>query len=184
MPTKDLTLNVQVTLSGPQIDKLTKEATKKTGKSIVEILSSVATGLLIDQADGGLMIDPTTATRLSEATGKEIERPEDLIPLVEKGLGKKGGSFIVEWVVDPTFIGPLQDLAAQQGTTVEQLVQDGMNYAIGQGWLYAINPGPQPLNVNQEDMEYLKKTLEKKTITGTDVAQFIREMFDSPVAAR
>ena len=184
MSAKDLTLNVQVTLTGKQIDKLTKEPAAKTGKTIVEILSDVATGLLIDQADNGLMIDPATASRLCEITGKEIERPTDLIPLVEKAVGKKDGGIVVETVLDPFWVGPLQELATQQGRSLNELLSDCLNLIMDKGWLYEINPGPKTLNFTQQDMKYLRESLGKEVVSGTDVAQFIREMFDSPVAAR
>jgi hypothetical protein len=176
---EETTIMVQVTLTHQQISALVKK-----GENTAPKLGGVATWLLSDLAKGGLMLEPGVAKQISKYLKNVNWNGADLLPIVERGVGMQGDNFIATWKIDPTYEPMFRELAENQGRTVNELVQELMDWAAGQGWFYQWEPEPKALRFTPEDYKMLAEATGKEDPTGTDIASFVREMSASPVAAR
>jgi len=136
-------------------------------------LGAVASGLLCDLADGGIMIPPAYAERIRDVSG-QLDAV-DITERVERSAGRFGESTVVEWIPDPSQVGYYQALADNQGLTLKQQLKAILDYAIEQGWLGSGAPDPWKILLTKEQYEWLAEVLGKEDPTGEDVVQFIEE---------
>lgn len=175
---KTKTFSIEVSLTDSQAAAF--DQTVQGDMPIGRKLSGIATGVLAHVADGGMVIDPITMGRITDLVG-EITNCEDLVPHIEKSTGRRDGCLVAEWLIDPTYEPMLRGIAESQGRTVQEIVQDGMNYAMGQGWLYEVTAQPEKVLFAEEDMVAVREILGKERVTGTDIAKFIRENAADPI---
>jgi len=176
---EEVNMMVQITLTPQQVKALVK-----TGENAAPKLGGVATWLLSDLAKGGVMLEPDVVKAISKHLKNQNWSGGDLLPLVERGVGMQGDNFIATWKIDPTYEPMLRELAENQGRTVNELVQELMDWAAGQGWFYQWEPEPKALRFTPEDYQMLAEATGKQDPNGTDIANFVKEMSESPVAAR
>jgi hypothetical protein len=139
-----------------------------------DAISSVASDLVAKFADGGMMIDARTLSRIDEITGGAIATPRDLIPFVEKGCSVEEGQVVVKWRLDPAWVPALQEVADRRPMTLEALVQEIMDFVVSQGWINAIRIDELPrLTFAPEGMDRLRELVGKEHVTGTDVVRYL-----------
>lgn len=134
--------------------------------------------LCADFVGGGLMLSPEDMLRIHDY--KADAGPDDLIQAIAESSGMEEGQMIAKWAVDPSYWEPLRLAAETQGITVEDLVQNLMNYAINGGWFFDLSPMPKQVLMTQEDFADLEKIMDKKEFTGADIVAFLRKAVDGP----
>ena len=143
-------------------------------------LASLATTTLTQLAEGGAMIDPLTARHIEQAVGR-FDNPMDLIPLIEKGAGKDGSNTVIPLKLDPVNMPYWENLAEQQGVTVEAMFQNAIDHIIDQDWLYVIEPQPRKLRVTEDDYKQIAAVIGKPNPSGCDIAEFIKSLAANPL---
>ena len=142
--------------------------------SPAEKLLGAATGALITLAEGGMMLSAAITSRISEIVGEDID-PEQLPALVEQALSRRGGKLCGYYEIDPAYEEALREIADQQGVEISALIQDMMDTAMDNGWLYSIDPRPQQVLMTQEDHAQLESMLGEKFTTGSELAALVRQ---------
>jgi hypothetical protein len=136
-------------------------------------IAGVATSTVFDIADGGVSLSGDIFRQIIAVTGDIVDN-QDLVKFVEAGKGMDAGRKGYPWYPDPTYVPVLEENARMQATTVEQLVQDIMDYGTGQGWGYALAPDVSMVFFSKEDMEMVRGILNQTMPTGTSISEWIR----------
>lgn len=130
-------------------------------------VASLCNGILEDLASGGMMLGGPDMQRIRE-TLRDADAAS-IIEAVEESSGMDEGQVVVRWRVDPTLTGPLQQIADQQGMTVDEVTQNLMDTAVSQGWFYDFNPQPHSIFVDHADYVKIAKVIGDDQFTGTDL---------------
>lgn len=139
-----------------------------------EKLGATASGLLTDLAKGGIMIPPDYADRIRKSTG-QLDAV-DITERCEGSVGMRGDASLVTWAPDPMWVGYLQNLADNQGLTLNQQVKSVLDHAFEQGWLGTAAPDPWKLLFTKEQHRWLSDALGKgDCLTGLDVIEFVEK---------
>src|SRR5512146_3497541 len=149
--------------------------------SLAEKLGSLAATALSDLAGGGLLVDPATVEEIRRR-GVELSYGRDLIPAIEQARGYADGQVAGQWRLDPVWAPRLQEIAARQGVSVQELVQRIIDEIMGRGWIYDVEPDDgRTLHVTAADEKLLEEILGRKGITGSDVVAYLRSLTETPV---
>lgn len=138
----------------------------------VEKVAGVASDLLNKLADGGMMLSPQDVEKIHTAIGDFT--PDALIAAVDKTAHRRGGAVVAEWVVDPSWVGPLEEISKQQGSSLQALIQDMMNTAVANQWFYSITPEPATLRMTAADNEFLKEALGMERFSTADIIHLLK----------
>ena len=168
---KTKTFLVEIELTDAQIKAINKRLAVEM--SDAEKIAGLAASALEDLADGGIVLSGAIMRQITAVAGA-VENTQQLVSLVEQGQSMNSGRKGYTWYPDPTYTPVLEENASVQGSTVDQLVQDFMDYGVGQGWGYALSPDVSTVFFSKADMEYLRKDIGKPQITGTDIAEWVR----------
>lgn len=167
-------VGIEISIGDEDVKSISASLPDEYGTDIQK-LSGVASALLQEQAGGGLMLTRDVMELIQQATGP-IGEGADLVPWVEKAANKNGGAFVVTWKVDPTRYPVLEQIAEGQGRTVEAVMQDGLDWIIGQGWLYDFSFAETSIAIPNGEMDWLRLELGKEHVTGQDLVDYIRSM--------
>lgn len=138
----------------------------------VGALQDVASNVVRQLADGGMMLSARTVSDITDIIG-EFD-PDILVASVQSAANRKEGQYSGEWRVDPAWVSGLKDRAESRGQTMQQLVQDMMDYALGNGWLESMDNPPHMVFLSAEDLQYIKQSLGVESVTGTDLVELLR----------
>ena len=167
---------IEVELEDADVEKVV--ASLDQPLSTTQKLGCIAGGLLADLAGGGIMVSPEHAARvrsvLPEADANSIAEQ------VERAAGRHGESLILEWEVDPTYVPYMEEIAQARGCTVREVLQQMMDFTIGQGIVENLPEEPRRLTVTEEDYRFLRQLLGKENIFGADLVQWARNQTGSP----
>ena len=109
--------------------------------------------LVSNYAQGGIMVQPSKISYLTELTGLPIVSQVDIVDVVENSVrrGSAAGDLRVVMDVDPAFAPALEDLAQAQGRTVNEIVKECLEIVLQNSWLYSIEltGGSVPLLAEQ-----------------------------------
>jgi hypothetical protein len=142
-------------------------------------IAGLAGGAISDLADGGMMLSGSVTRQIIDITGG-IEDQQQLVGMVEAGCGGDRGRMVGKWMIDPTYEPVLQDIAASQGLSVQQVIQSLMDWGVGQGWAYQIAPDTSVVFFLKEDLLAISAIMDKPDATGTEIAAFIRGIYEAP----
>jgi hypothetical protein len=142
-------------------------------------IAGLAAGAIADFADGGVTISGRVASRIKEIVGN-VDYERDLVGMVEAGRGLDKCRLVGKWMVDPTYEPVLRDISASQELSIQQVVQSLMDWGVGQGWAYQMEPGVVTVFFSRRDFNTVSSLMEKEYVTGTDIAQFIRHLSEVP----
>ncbi len=137
-------------------------------------LRDVVANLVRQLLDGGMMISPDSMERIRGMFDDPEVTPDDLITRLQDGANRKQGKVCGYWELDPAYLEPMKAIANLRGETVDQIVQECMNVAIDQGWLYTIENPPQRMVFAPGDYKFLQDVLGTGTPTGEDLCEFLR----------
>lgn len=171
---KNYTVATEIKLTEKQFDKICLAVGGDEPPSAK--ISEVATDLIRNLADGGLMLPREAVDRIEIAINSI--RPERIVESVETSANRKGERILLTYEIDPGNYPSLKEASESQGRPVEALMQECMAWQWVQGNLYAVPAEPPPLIITREDQEFLKKTLGVQTVFGTDVVRWIRELVE------
>lgn len=174
---KNKVFTVEIELTESQVrslcDQLPAELTD--GQKI----AGLANGAMLDLADGGMTLDGNVTRQIMELTGG-LDDNQDLVKMVEAGRGMDNGRMVGKWMIDPTYEPVLQDIAASQGLSIQQVIQSLMDWGVGQGWAYQIAPDTSVMFFRREDAAAIGELIGVPNATGTDIANFLRGAFETP----
>lgn len=169
---RNISVATEIVLNEKQVEKICRAVGGDAPASAK--VSEVATTLTRDFVDGGVML-PTAVVDRIEAAISSVD-PERIAEGVEASVNRKGPHIVLNLTIDPGWYPALKEASESQGRPIEDLMQECMAHAFAQGWLYALPAEPPPLLITRDDQEFLKKTLGVKTLFGSDVVNWIREL--------
>ncbi len=129
---------VLVSLSETQAETIARHVEGQS--TTAEKVGAVASGLLVDLADGGVMIPPEWAVRIQSAIGSLD--PRAIIEKVEGAVGRQGDSMVVKWTPDPSWTNWILNQCEVQGITPEQMLNSFIDHMLIQGHLGTSAPDP------------------------------------------
>ena len=162
-----------VSLSDVEANAIT--TAQPAGQSATDKLSIVAGSLLRDLARGGAMVPPEYATRIEAAI--ETMDPAAIASAVEKSVSRQGEATTVQWVVDPTHIQFYQQLADNNGVTLERELKSLLDFAYEQGWFGMSAPEVNKILLDAGQYRELQKMFGKDIPTGEDVINRLRNEY-------
>ena len=145
------------------------------GTSVPEKLGLLATQVLTDLGNGGMLVDPQTMAQLGEIA--HIGAGPDLVPLVEKAMRRQGGGIVVSARLDPVWLPAIKAKAELSDVTPGQLVQWLFDQMIAKNLIMALPLDPPAFMIERSDIEEIREILgiePGETLTGTDIAEFIK----------
>lgn len=144
-------------------------------------VAGIASAAVQDLADGGMVLDGQVTNQILALTGP-LDAQQDLVRFIEIGQDREEGSIVVKWRPDPTYVPVLEQIALANGTTVQEVAQNMMDYGTGQGWGYQINPDTMIIFVTKADMETLRELTAADHVTGTGLVNLLRELTETQSA--
>lgn len=162
------------------------EADHEKVNSTGQDFSQVASFLVEQYSRGGVMLKPSQAHYLSTLSGTIVKTAEDVITVVENGVNRHSasGNLVVTYSLDPAYAEPMEELAQQQGRTVEEIVQEAISVVFTNSWLYSISVEGGTLNFTREDREELERIVGHRPVTGSSLLGFLRRAGDPPSQPR
>jgi hypothetical protein len=169
-PTETVQIPLTVTVSKEAYDKLV--AIVPGDEDSAHKIQSVVNGLIEDLSDCGMMLSGSDVERIRTAVPEA--GPDQIIEAVEESAGMEDGVTVVKWAVDGTMLEPLQQIADQQGMTVQEIVQNMMDTAVGNGWFYDTLVANKALWFEPEWYEFLRKLTGLEDISGEELYKFLQ----------
>lgn len=162
--TSEKVYSVDIALTEQEAERITSAI--KTDGGMATKLGSVATWLLKELARGGYMLEAKVVRQIKALIGDMGK----LLDAVEASVGMKGGSKIGYWEIQPALLPLVQELAGMQGRTVDALVQDAIDYAIAQGFIfYSPTNIPKTIFFSAKEYDELSRILGTKSPTSSDI---------------
>jgi hypothetical protein len=162
-----------VSLSDAEANAIT--AAQPAGQSASDKLSITAGSLLRDLARGGAMIGAEWATRVQAAI--ETTDPAAIVSAVEKSVSRNGEATTVQWIVDPTHVQFYQQLADNNGVTLERELKTLLDHAYEQGWFGMSAPEVNKILLDAGQYKELQQMFGKDIPTGEDVMERLRKEY-------
>ena len=159
---------MEITLKIKDDERLSQLASAK-GLKPEQFAKVAAEALLKEAVAGGVMIPAIKAEYIANLI-KDKPTVEEIITRVEKGIET---SERVYCDIDPSLIVPLKELAATQGVTWEQFIQDAWQTIAAMGWLYQIDHMGQWFFVGNAELDKIRKALGKAELVTTDLTTSI-----------
>lgn len=146
-------------------------------------IGGVALGLLRYQAGGGLMLRPKELERIAESTGLDPTCGEDLLDAISKSTGMAEGKYVLKINVDPVWMEYFKQPAEIQGRTVEDVIQEVMDYVMDNDPMqYLVMGQPQLIRMTEKDFAALTSLLGEKFDNGTELVKLIKQTLGGPLA--
>jgi hypothetical protein len=141
-------------------------------------IGGVVDGLLSDLGDGGMMLSPSDVERIRTAVPEA--GPDEIISACEESAGMEDGQVVIKWSMDNTMFEPLQQVADQQGVTVQECAQNMMDYAVSNGWFYEILLTSKALWFDPAQYASLKKLTGMEDLTGEQLVTLLEQAIVNP----
>lgn len=164
---------IDVKLSEAQIAALADLA---PGRTPTETVAGIAQASLEDTAAGGMMISPSSMARLRSSLVDPYDE-EALVAAIEMGARKSGDAKVVSYMIDPIYLTPLADVAASNGMSLEDLVQNCLSSAFELGWFYEMNLDSRSIVLTVEQYNAIRSRIGREQIFGRDVAEWVAAAF-------
>jgi hypothetical protein len=133
----------------------------------------VACGLLQSLARGGIMLAPELVERINEAKGSPAGA-EEIADLVDQACSRSLGKYSGVWELDPAYYSALEEISRMTGLTPQELVDNMMNTAMDEEWLYKVDPRPARILMTPTDKAEIEELLGIQFSNGADLANAIR----------
>lgn len=172
MEQKNKIFSIDVALTEKQAAYLDSQVS--TGDSTARKLSGIATGALQDLADGGMMLSPDAMKQVHGIMGAADQ--EAIVSGLETAKSMDKGRMVGKWFVDPTYAPAIEEMAQSQGLSVSEVIQNAMDYAASQGWLYSLPADTATVFFSREQFSLLRNLLDRVHITGQDIAEYVRAL--------
>lgn len=149
-------------------------------------LARVTSYLLEQYARGGIMIPATKVRYLSDTAGVPVVSANDVLEIVDNVVHRKtpNGTLRVTYDVDPSFVGPLEDVARAQGRTLEAIVQEGLTLVLTNSWLYALPLDGLTAVFTSDARQRLERLMGTDQITGQSILEFTEGLASKGVQRR
>lgn len=149
----------------------------ESGPERTKRLASLAAYFLTEYARGGIMLTKRDLDAIERATDKVVQGSQDIVDAVCAGMGRKDGQYTVSAAVDPAWVAPLREVAEYQGCTLDELLTNCINTALGNGWLYSFNMRSGGIiPVEGEGWDILVRFMGKGAFSGKELAQKIADV--------
>jgi hypothetical protein len=169
-----VTINIPISITKQRLDKL---ASRNPDTRTEELLSGVATALLADTADGGMMIEAHHVQKIADLVG-DVSGPEDIITPLERYARQTQGQDLYEVAIDPANNVALKEWAASQGRDHVEMVNENINLILSEtSWIYDasrfVDGGVKALFFTGKQLKSLSKILGQEDLTGTDIVDIL-----------
>lgn len=145
-------------------------------------ISGIARSAIQDFAEGGMMLDAQVTQQVLALTGP-IESTQEIVTFIERGQSREDGRLVGKWRIDPTYETPLREIAENQGLTVDMVVQNLMDWGVGQGWAYQMSPDTVVVFFTKDDHRAVSDIVGVPYMTGTHIADWMRKVAAPPTLA-
>ncbi len=169
------TISIEVSLNEAQISQLLNLADLPPDQKAKAVLG-LTQGALEDLAAGGSMLSPAAIARLRGSLDNPYDE-DSIVAAVEAAHRKSGDSHVISYVIDPSYVVPLEDVAKSQGIDLVSLVQQCIGQAFEMGWFYEMNLNQRSVPFSQEQYDAIRTRIGKDVVFGTDIADFISAAF-------
>ena len=172
---KDVMIMTELYLTGSQISAIS-ERFGWVKEEQARGIGRVASGMIQDLVNGGMMLPPMVMKRLQESVGASIEDSATMIELVERGAYRDGGRVMVPIYLDPLYQTNLQERADAQGIDIKTFLQNFIDQVIEAGWLYSVDPPPFSVRFSPEDYNAIRKLCGLKDVQplfGDDILKLL-----------
>jgi hypothetical protein len=133
--------------------------------SIEDVVERIVENL----AAGAMLISPEATERILRIADSE----DKIVELVEAAASRSGSAYIATWKVDPAWLPAIQDIARTRGTTVDQVIQEAMDFMMDQGHLFFTTQEPKRIRFPESAWRQLTQALGKKDIYYTDILELV-----------
>ncbi len=167
---------MDISLRTEDVDRIVASVEGEESPSVK--VGRVAMGCLENLASGGMMLSELQVRQVSEAAGKEIDAQE-LTDFAETGAGRKGGLLSISLNIDPAYRDLLQPVADFQQVTIEQVLQNALDTAWDNGWLYADAPTNMldRIVLTKKDRARIEMLIGRKFTSGQDMVEGLGKAF-------
>lgn len=146
--------------------------------SPVQKIFAAAAEAMRSIAAGGKILSASIVDRIEQILGDDFD--EEILPeLIEQASHRRGGNLCGYWEIDPVYEKALSETADMRGVTLQELVQDMMDTAMDNEWLYQVDPRPTQVLMTSEDKAQVEELLGRKFSNGTELAEAIRSFCGS-----
>ena len=154
-------LNIPITL---RLRRETADKLQKTFQdvSLVEGLEMRARNFFEDWCGGGLLLRPDDVASVEKTSGQAVRTAGDVVAAAQARAKRKNGQHVVEALIDPAWIEPLEERAKECGRTVEEFFADMIEIAMQNNWAYSVSPAHPPVYLSPECYQRLRD------LTGSD----------------
>jgi hypothetical protein len=90
-------------------------------------------------ANGGVMLSPDQVKKIEETVEKPVSNGSDVVNAVGASRNIQDGSHTFLLTLDPTWVQPLKDRAAEMGRTPEELIDDMFSIGMENNWAYSLD---------------------------------------------
>jgi predicted RNase H-related nuclease YkuK (DUF458 family) len=152
------TYSIEVELTDQQAKSLCKLVKQDIPES--RKIGGIAAHALIEVAEGGLILDAQIYQQIRGVVGEIVDQQE-LVKMVEASRHRRDGSIEATWRPDPTYLPVLQEVATSRGQSLQDMVQEVMDYVTGQGWMYQLAPDTKQIFFTVGQAEKIQEWLGK-----------------------
>jgi hypothetical protein len=141
-------------------------------------LTAAAADALREVANGGVLLTRKDISEIEQSTGVKLRTAAQVRRNIERTSKTKDGKMSLTWNPDPVYNAQLKEMAEMRGSTVYDILQDCMDWVIGEGWPFDLNPEPVDLKVTPHQASYLRSLMDIEDDTplrGADIIGFLRE---------
>lgn len=167
-----LTAEIKITLD-PVTQKYVDE---NAGGELTAKLSAWVTYWLQATAAGGFMLNPDEVKYIESISKVAVPSSKMLIAICEAATSRTAGQFSPKIEIDPSWIEPLKEIAAQQGReNVTSMIQDFVNDTIQEVYGYNLKPEATATFTRAQKKE-IDEIVGKKNCFGADIYNWIKSI--------
>lgn len=166
---------------------ITIELSDKTLNTIGEIVEGNAplahkletyTNELVHQMAGGAVIlDSDAMDRIRDA-GDDMETADDIVAACQSVRGFDSGEYVIRFPKDPALTANMQERAATNGITVQQLIRDIVSMCISNGWFFDLNSNAKTVFFSYPEAHAVDEILETTDFNAGEVIEGLRRAME------
>ena len=168
----EVTIPLSVTLDKQAFESITKNIAP--GVQPIDVLSRKAQLFFQHLANGGVMLKSDQVTEIERNSGKAISSGDDVVRATEAPAKKASGRMTFEVSIDPTWTGPLQEIADTGGRTIDELISDMFEIAMENQWCYGTLPQFPPVYIG--DYSFIQEFTGRERPTGEEIVAAIKDL--------
>lgn len=165
-------ITVNLDLPETDLDKISQT----NGKDPVMAVNDLCRYFVREYLNGGVIVPSKSLLAIETSTGAKVGSAEDIVKCVQAARGREDGQYTLKAQIDPAWIEPIEDNARISGWTAEELLQNALNWVLGNGWLYTFSPANGAcVPLEADDYKTVAEFVGKKAFSSKDLVSAIRK---------